>query len=405
MINVANRFVPNLSGRSERAPRPARAATQGVKDAAKALGLDLKRDPAVETALGGPPQRTVFDGAGISREPIPAKLVYVPTPSGVRLAWNVTIDRDERAPLVERQCRRLDRRSALEGRLRRQRVLQRLRPAEGEPGSTAAAASWPIPADPLASPFGWHDTNGVAGAESTLTIGNNVHAATDLDHNNLPDPGSEPDGGAGLLFDFPLDLDAGSRPTYRPAAVTNLFFWNNYMHDVSYHYGFTEAAGNFQENNYGTRRPRRRLGQRRRAGRQRARTTRTSARRPTARRRACRCSSGHGIDCATLTVNAPPAIAGDYAASAGLRTRGTTSSPATSRSRPGRAPAATRADFTGFPAGDIALVDRGTCTFSTKIRNAQDAGASAVIVANNSPASAVRDASGPDAEASRRSRR
>lgn len=34
-------------------------------------------------------------------------------------------------------------------------------------------------------------------------------------------------------------------------------------------------------------------------------------------------------------------------------------------------------------AGKIALISRGACTFSTKIRNAQDAGASAVLVANN----------------------
>jgi hypothetical protein len=37
----------------------------------------------------------------------------------------------------------------------------------------------------------------------------------------------------------------------------------------------------------------------------------------------------------------------------------------------------------GFPAGAIALVDRGTCAFVDKVGNAQDAGASAVIVANN----------------------
>ena len=32
-----------------------------------------------------------------------------------------------------------------------------------------------------ASPFGWHDTNGVAGAEFTTTQGNNVQAYTDVD--------------------------------------------------------------------------------------------------------------------------------------------------------------------------------------------------------------------------------
>ena len=40
------------------------------------------------------------------------------------------------------------------------------------------------------------------------------------------------------------------------------------------------------------------------------------------------------------------------------------------------------ADFAGFPAGAIALVQRGTCGFSVKASNAQAAGASAVIVFN-----------------------
>lgn len=39
-------------------------------------------------------------------------------------------------------------------------------------------------------------------------------------------------------------------------------------------------------------------------------------------------------------------------------------------------------DFTGFPAGNVALVQRGTCPFGVKVDNAQAAGASAVIVFN-----------------------
>ncbi|MPZ62920.1 MAG: hypothetical protein GEU93_16845 [Propionibacteriales bacterium] len=39
----------------------------------------------------------------------------------------------------------------------------------------------------------------------------------------------------------------------------------------------------------------------------------------------------------------------------------------------------------GFPAGAIALIDRGSCAFVQKVNNAQDAGAGAVIVANNAP--------------------
>ena len=40
------------------------------------------------------------------------------------------------------------------------------------------------------------------------------------------------------------------------------------------------------------------------------------------------------------------------------------------------------ADFAGFPAGNIALIQRGTCGFAVKALNAQAAGASAVIIFN-----------------------
>ena len=39
-------------------------------------------------------------------------------------------------------------------------------------------------------------------------------------------------------------------------------------------------------------------------------------------------------------------------------------------------------DFAGFPAGNIALVQRGTCNFVAKVQNAEAAGASAVVVFN-----------------------
>ena len=62
------------------------------------------------------------------------------------------------------------------------------------------------PADALASPFGWHDTNGVLGPEFTRTQGNNVHAYSDRDANNLLDPNSDADGGPTLTFDFLADI-------------------------------------------------------------------------------------------------------------------------------------------------------------------------------------------------------
>jgi subtilisin-like proprotein convertase family protein len=124
-------------------------------------------------------------------------------------------------------------------------------PSHSSPPTPADGRTTEVnPADSLASPYGWHDTNGAAGAEYTTTQGNNVHAYTDTNADNLPDAGSSPDGGPTLNFSFALNLN-NAPSTYRPAAVTNLFHWNNLMHDLWYQYGFDEASGNFQVNNYG----------------------------------------------------------------------------------------------------------------------------------------------------------
>ena len=56
-----------------------------------------------------------------------------------------------------------------------------------------------------------------------------------------------------LLFNFDLELgpEAPSPLNFTNAAVTSLFYWCNVMHDYFYSLGFTEAAGNFQEDNFG----------------------------------------------------------------------------------------------------------------------------------------------------------
>lgn len=102
---------------------------------------------------------------------------------------------------------------------------------------------------PAASPFGWHDIDQVEGPEFTITRGNNVHAYKDLINDDTP-KGDEPDGGEDLQFNF------GYSPDDEPfdndkLSVTNLFYINNMIHDITYVLGFDEKAGNFQQNNYG----------------------------------------------------------------------------------------------------------------------------------------------------------
>jgi aminopeptidase Y len=48
-------------------------------------------------------------------------------------------------------------------------------------------------------------------------------------------------------------------------------------------------------------------------------------------------------------------------------------------------PGCDAADFAGFPAGNIALISRGACTFALKATNAYNAGASGVVIYNNIP--------------------
>ncbi len=91
---------------------------------------------------------------------------------------------------------------------------------------------------------------------STVTTGNNVDAYLDTNADNQPDATN----GNGLQngrafssiqdFTFPFTLGVDPR-TQRAASVTNLFYFNNIIHDFSYRLGFTESAGNFQTDNFG----------------------------------------------------------------------------------------------------------------------------------------------------------
>ena len=81
-------------------------------------------------------------------------------------------------------------------------------------------------------------------------------AGLDIVAPNGIDPTGRATGSPNRVFDFPYNpppngTDAPSDPNYQMGVVTNLFFWSNRYHDVLYQLGFTEAARNFQTNNFG----------------------------------------------------------------------------------------------------------------------------------------------------------
>jgi extracellular elastinolytic metalloproteinase len=258
ILSVNNQMVPNLAG-AVNVSSPALSAADAVAVSAQAIGIDVA--PSELGERKGRQQEVAVEHAGLSQQPIVAKLMYLPLRLGdVRLVWvfsiymldsqhwyEMTVDAQDgtlwtRFDLVASDSNRVYHRP-----VEAPTFATPLPPADGRTLQTNPADT---SGGNAPSPFGWHDTDGIAGAEFTTTQGNNVQAYTDTDANNVPDAGSSPDGGAALLFDFALDLTLAPS-TYRPAAVTNLFHWNNLIHDIQYRYGFDEVAGNFQVNNYG----------------------------------------------------------------------------------------------------------------------------------------------------------
>ena len=246
-----------------------------------------------------------------------------------------------------------------------------------------------------ASPFGWHDTNGMAGAEFTTTRGNNVWAQEDADGNN--GTGYSPDGGTSLEFDFPLNLDQEPEG-YRDASITNLFYWNNFMHDLWYEYGFDEAAGNFQERNYGN------------GGvggdfvfadaQDGSRTNNANFLTPpdgdNGRMQMFLWNAPPPSPIGLLTINGPSNIAGAYLAQDNSFVGGI---PAPDSPLIGDLALVEGPSGIGTPSegctgplintsdvnGKIAVIVRGSCEFTVKVNVAETAGAAAVIVVNNAP--------------------
>jgi len=234
----------------------------------------------------------------------------------------------------------------------------------------------------LQSPNGWL----FSGTQlSTNISGNNAHAYLDVDHNDHADKGGTPISNGEFLASADLSVQPSTTEN-REVAVQNLFYLNNVLHDVLYTHGFTETAGNFQQNNFA----RGGIG-----------TDAVNA----------EAQDGGGFDNADFATppdGRPPRMQMFLWSPAGPDFLVDVNSPiSTSYGAAGATfgPAPTTTGLTGDVVvavdaggtsttdacepiqtdltGKIGLVDRGTCNFTLKVANAQAAGAIAVIVANN----------------------
>lgn len=241
------------------------------------------------------------------------------------------------------------------------------------------------------SPEGWH-YDGTT--HYTYTRGNNVYAYEDS--NALNTPGFSPDGGATRNFNFPFAINADPYSNQN-AAITNLFYVTNKVHDIFYKFGFTESAKNFQQTNFG-------LGG---LGND---YVNAEAQDGTGTNNANFATPADGgkprmqmylwSEVNRIFYYNAPTLAVPHQPSAGtaqfgnpLDATGVTANVQLSSVLDG---------CTAIPAGSltekIGLIERGTCAFTIKVKNAQNAGAIGVIVYNDlTNANTIGNMGGTDA--------
>lgn len=104
-----------------------------------------------------------------------------------------------------------------------------------------------------ATTLGWHYDGSTHYSSSR---GNNVYAYEDRNADNVPglsavSTTAQPDLNFNFTPNYTLEPTITSPSPNQQFNTTNLFYWNNLVHDIMYIYGFTEPARNFQNNNQG----------------------------------------------------------------------------------------------------------------------------------------------------------
>ncbi len=232
------------------------------------------------------------------------------------------------------------------------------------------------PADLVASPAGW-----LAGAQWTNHIsGNNANTYLDTDDDNRADTNTT---AVASPFAFTTPWDGTQKPdtaANQNVAVQNLFYLNNLIHDVLYKAGFTEAAGNFQEDNF-TNGGRAGDGVQAEAqdggGTDNANfATPVDGQNPRMQMYLWNSPSTHEVVVGGVAYAAAGADWGGQLDATGLHGPLVVANDGTGTATDAceALPAAT---------GAIVIADRGNCNFTVKAKNAQNAGALGIVVANN----------------------
>jgi len=256
-------------------------------------------------------------------------------------------------------------------------------------------------------------------ANATYTFGNNVSAYSDRNQSRLGFGNGYTAGDVRADLTGPRTFDRTYDVTRAPssstdqikAAVTQIFYTVNWLHDYFYDSGFTESARNAQVSNYGRggagNDPV--LAEVQDSADSGARDNANMSTPSDGRSPRMQMYVWSGVPNVALTTS--PAVAftdGLTGASFGQQTfdlssqglplklvnDGSTAIPQDG-SPPGAVTDACQA-LVGSYANTIAVMDRGGCNFTVKVANAQRAGARAVVLVNNAPGNMPVTVSGSD---------
>jgi extracellular elastinolytic metalloproteinase len=262
ILATSGALVPGLA-RTIAARTPRISAGQALGLAMTYGGMRGKaQPPALHAPLGARRKVTFALGEGLERQP-EAELIYFPTaPGHTALAWETTLyqtdDPNLYHLLVDAATGQLLFRNNYtadaQGLIYPREAPQDSTPTTGSPPPVLERVlelfdgGRPFNGGPLfpsSDPhFDWWNTQ-----PQTSTSTNNVLAGEA--RNQSGSNGNDPAPVAASTGDFNFALDLSQEPsTYTSAAVTNLFYWINRLHDTWYRFGFTEAAGNFQNDNF-----------------------------------------------------------------------------------------------------------------------------------------------------------
>ena len=243
--------------------------------------------------------------------------------------------------------------------------------------------------------------------DATVTMGNNVSAYVDvIAPNGLSNGDYMAEITSTNTFDYEYDIAQKEYSVHnRKAAIVNLFYMNNYLHDDYYDHGFDEVSGNAQLSNFergGEEDDALEVQVQDYSGFNNANmSTPADGRSPQMQMYLWDVSAPvNGVDQGvTVTTHAdlgllsrlgapffgPEAfeISGDLVRYVD----------ATAPVNDGCEAPTNGAELMG----KIAVIDRGVCGFTVKVANAQAAGAVAVIIANNKDGNAVNGMGGTDA--------